>query len=303
MNLDSFFNKYNGQSLLYAPSPAREDLRGQCVQLVAQYVSECWAKPVIWDDAYGWYADGRLPEHYIRVANDRNDPNQLPPRGALVVFAPSLPGSGGLGHIDICWQATPGSPTWVGFDSNWGGKTAHLVTHNWQYVVGWLIPRGLPTQTPVPQQGADEVIATTEDSQLIYRILRPNGGASQGEIDATTGKRTFHNFLHDALPELQIRDQNLTNQQAEFAKMQTNINELNATIADLRSKDQASQEEQHAAQEKISYLTSQIETSHDKITDLQNANVPLQGQLQAAKPNWLTTVILAGIKLLPGKKK
>lgn len=303
MNLDEFYGKYNGQSVLYAPSPAREYLRGQCVQLVAQYVSEVWNKPVIWADAYDWYASGRLPDQYVRVANDHNDPNQVPPRGALMIWAPNLPGSGGAGHISICWDARAGSTSFISFDSNWGGKIAHLVTHNWQYVVGWIIPRGLPTITPAPQQGGDEMIANVEDADLIYKMLRPNGGASPDEINGTTGRRTFHNFVHDALPELRVRDANLAKQQEEFGKMQNTINELNKTITDLRTSQtedvQERAAEQRAAQEKISYLTSQLETHHDKITQLQNANIPLEGAAAAAKPNWLTGFILS---LLPKKK-
>lgn len=303
MTLDEFYGTYNGQSVSFDNVLAN---RGQCVQLVAKYVQEVWGKPVIWADAYPWYASNALPDQYIRVPNDHNDPNQVPPRGALVVFAPNLPGSGGAGHIDICWEARPGSATWIGFDSNWGGKTAHLVTHNWQYVVGWLIPRGLPTQTPAPQQqGGDEMITSAEDAQLIYKILRPNSGASQGEIDATAGKRTYHNFLNDAKPELQVRDANLAAQAAEFAKMQTTINQLNQTITDLRTSETqdatARAEEQHAAQEKISYLTSQLETSHDKITQLKNANVPLEGQQVAAKPGFVTALIIGALNAF--KKK
>lgn len=300
ITLDAFYGKYNGQSVSFDGLAIN---RGQCVQLVSKYVQEVWGKPVIWANAYPWYANNALPDQYIRIANDHNDPNQVPPRGALMCWGPNLPGSGGDGHISICWDARPGAASFVSFDSNWGGKTAHLVTHNWQYVVGWIIPRGLPTQTPVPQQGGDEVITTQDDARLIYRILRPNSAASQGEIDATAGKRTFHNFIHDALPEIQVRDANLAKQSEELGNMQAIINELNRTVTDLRSSQttdaQARAEEQHAAQEKISYLTSQLETKHDKITQLQQVNVPLAGQQLADKPNWLTGLI---ISLLPKKK-
>jgi len=150
------------------------------------------------------------------------------------------------------------------------------------------------------------MIATVEDAQLIYKILRPNGGATQGEIDGCAGKRTFHNFIHDAIPEITVRDQNLANQGAELTKMQSTINELNKTITDLRTSQTTDAteraNEQRAAQEKISYLTSQLESSHDKITQLTQANIPLLGQQEAAKPNWFTNVILVGLKVWPFNK-
>jgi hypothetical protein len=298
MNLDAFFNKYNGQSVLFAPSPAREFLRGQCVQLVALYVSECWAKPVIWDDAYGWFIDGRLPEHYVRIANNKADPNQVPPRGAIMIFGPNTPGSAGAGHMSIAWDVRPGSPTFVSFDSNWGGKTAHLVTHNWQYVAGWIVPKTLPIITAVPQQG-EEMIASPDEAVKIYKMLRPNGGPNQGEIDATAGKRSYHNFLNDAQPEIAARDANFARQAEEFVKSQATINSLNQTITALRGDESLSQEQIRAAHEKISYLTSQLDTSQAKIIQLQNVNLPAVAAAQALKPNWLTRAVLA---VLPKKK-
>lgn len=298
MNLDSFYGKYNTQSVLF--DTAHPDYRGECVQLAAFYVQEVWGKPAIWADAYSWYARGTYPEHYIRVPNDMSNPNQVPPRGALVVFHSSLPGSGGMGHIDICWDARPGASTWIGFDSNWGGKYAHLVTHNWSYVVGWILPRSLPTYTAPAQEG-EEMIQTAEDAQLSYKILRPNSGASEGEIAATVGRRSFHNFIHDALPEIQARDANLVRQAEEFAKMQQTINQLNQTITDMRTtqtSDAATRaEEQHAANEKISYLTGQLETSHDKITQLQAVDIPATIVPQPPKLSWSAKLLLAISKL------
>ena len=136
----------------------------------------------------------------------------------------------------------------------------------------------------------------TNDAQahLVYKLLRPNGDGSPAEIAATVGHRTFQQFVTDAQAEVTQRDANLRAQQQSLTDMSTTINSLNETITELRAKENADQDDIRAAQEKISYLTSQLATQHDKLADQQQADVtipqvPPAPQVQA---NGLTKAIL-----------
>lgn len=291
MSLDDFIAKYSGQPLLYAPSPAREYLRGQCVQLVCYYVVMVWGKPVIWADAYQWFASNAQSDQYTRVANNHNDPNQIPPRGAVIVWGPNTPGSGGAGHIAIVIDARPGASTFVSFDQNWGGKKAHLVTHNWSNVVGWLLPKNTAAPTV---QGGDEMIQNEAQAHQAYQLLRPNGDGSPDEIASTAGKRTWAEFANDARNEISARNQNLANQAQQLAAMQTTINQLNEAVTKAQSDDQLDKQ-------KVAELTAQLTEAHDKLKDLQTkTTLPTAYPLKPPTPpepqlkeNWMTRFIAA----------
>jgi hypothetical protein len=300
MNLDQFVAWATGQSLLYPPNP--EDDRGQCYQLINFYMARVWGTPLIWKPyAYQLIAGAQAMSNYTVTINNPNDANQVPPVGAIMVFGANLPGSGGMGHTDIFLQAT-GVNAWIGFDSNWGGKTAHKVTHNYSYVVGWITPRGGlgggPAPAPAPSAGGDEVIANADQATKIYKMLRPNGGGSQDEIGATAGRRTYANFVNDAQAEINQRDANLVAQNQQLANMQTTIDQLNAAVTAANSNDQADLQ-------KIAELTAELTTAHDQLKDLQDAlpkppPTPTADEKAAARVGLFTKLIALFLKL---KKK
>lgn len=237
--------------------------------LVAYYVTEVLGTPVIWRDAADWWHSGLYPDVYQKVGvNDMR-------RGDIVIWDASLPNSGGAGHIGVMLSDNSAGATFVSFDSNWGGKFAHSVSHNKSYVIGGLRKR---TIASAPSQVGDEMITNQDQAVKIYKMLRPNGTISQGEIDATAGHRSFVEFLNSAQSEVASRDAGLRQQAEELAHMSQTINQLNMTIADMKaleaSEDQTEAQqlgELKVARAKIADLTAQLETSHDKIVELQNA--------------------------------
>jgi hypothetical protein len=267
ITLDQFYNKYVNQSVLY--NTKDPSLRGQCVQLVCFYVVEVWGLPVMWKNAAWWWYE-TIPG-YQKVA-----PNDIQ-RGDLVVYDRSLPGSGDAGHIEIAWDAVPGRANFTSFSSNWGGKTAHLVSHgNKNYVLGGLRKVG-PAPTPAPQpQGGLEMIRGRDNALKAYQMLRPNGQISEGEIAATADRRSYEEFVNTGQAEVQARNNAIRAQEAERANMQGQINTLNQTITGLnetiKNKDASTAEKQTALNDalaKIAECTTELETSHDKIGDLQ----------------------------------
>lgn len=135
MTLDAFYEEWKGNSnISFDGIPANAN---QCVQLVEYYLVQVCGLQPFWGNAIDWWDKfgGSLAGHFTKVPYGTT--TQYPKRGDLVVWSGSLPNSLGFGHIDICVQ--DGTPSgFVGFDSNWGGKYAHLVQHNYEYVIGFL---------------------------------------------------------------------------------------------------------------------------------------------------------------------
>jgi hypothetical protein len=123
-------------------------------------------------DAAEWWYSGALPEHYERIANT---PSAVPRTGDIIVWDRNLPNSGGAGHIAVCLYPLPGTGTFVSVDQNWGGKTVHAVTHNYNYVVGWLRIKGqaapAPAPTPITTQGANDMITRTGLDFVFNQLL------------------------------------------------------------------------------------------------------------------------------------
>jgi hypothetical protein len=100
--------------------------------------------------------------------------------------------------------------------------------------------------SPAPQtnaQGGDEMIANADQASKIYKMLRPNGGASQEEINGTAGHRSFAEFVNTAAPEIAARDAQITqwqtqaqvgqNASQQLAAMQTTVDTLHAQVDQL----------------------------------------------------------------------
>lgn len=270
ISLQQFYNNTVNQSLLYPPNP--ESLRGQCFALVSFYIDQVWGTPQIWKP-YAYQIITADTNYYTVTINNSADPNQVPPVGAVIVFKSSLPGSGGAGHTSILWNINAGQHTFVSYDSNWGSKTARLVTHDWSYVSGWITPKHAPTVTlasaTITTNGdTPEMIETEAQAHQAYKLLRPNGDGSADEITATAGRRTFSEFMNNAQNEVNQRDQNLRDQAAHLTDQQNLINQQNQTITDLSTSGATTKEQYDEALSKIADLNAQLATKHDVLTDL-----------------------------------
>jgi hypothetical protein len=303
MTATEYLNTYQGQSLLF--NTADPSLRGQCVQSVCFFV-QANGFPVIWADAAEWW--NRRNNRYDYIANT---PDAVPQPGDIMIWSSALPGSGGAGHLAVCLYALPGTGTFVSADSNWGGKTLHQVTHNYNYVIGWMrfkqaAPAPAPAPQPAPAVAAApapitqeiEMIANDTQAHQAYQLLRVNGDGNADEIAATAGKRSWAQFASDAQGEVQARNKNLQDQQAHMADMQNVINSTNQTVTDLRATiadDQISNSEKQKALDnaitQIAKDNADITTLHDQVADLQtkladpiaNASAAVEGVAKVAQ--------------------
>lgn len=140
MKLSSFVTTYNGHSV-----DVDKSYGYQCWDLGAAYSQRVVGVPGKYSFglptgdgcAAGVYYNFRPPlsKYYKRI---KNTATAYPKQGDLIVWSYRLPGSYGCGHIAIVLSVDRSGFT--SFDQNWGGKYAHKVRHNWNYVAGWLRP-------------------------------------------------------------------------------------------------------------------------------------------------------------------
>ena len=132
--LDRFVSDWNEKFLNFDDS-----VPNQCFS-----VANAWAKRYLGlHDFTGGYARDIINQAGSDFTRVDYAPGKFPPPGAIVVWhecpAQSI---GQAGHVDVCISANPSS--FVGFDQNWGSdRHCRRVTHNYQGVSGWLIPKRL----------------------------------------------------------------------------------------------------------------------------------------------------------------
>lgn len=131
MTYDDFRNKYNGHAI---------DFDGaygvQCMDLYQQYNKEVVGAPSVpADPAYKVWAENRFPTaFYTKI---ENTPTGVPQKGDVIVWKPGL--NGGFGHIAVFDNGNVN--IFTSFDQNFQIKNAHLQSHNYNYVYGWLRPK------------------------------------------------------------------------------------------------------------------------------------------------------------------
>ncbi len=260
-----YLDRYKGQSLLYAPRPDREYLRGECVQGVCIYVTDN-GYPVMWADAYYWKnAAKQFPDKYEWI---ENTPNAVPQPNDIMIWLTSLPGSGNAGHIAACIRPLPGTGTFISADQNWGGRTVHQVTHNYNYVAGWLRFKSAAQPAPQPKPQGDEMIADANQAHLAYKLLRPNGDGSDAEINATAGKRSWVQFASDAKAEVASRDANITGMQNTINGQNERITALLQQINEASDVTTSAKADLTKALAQIANDNAELATLHDQITSM-----------------------------------
>ena len=139
ISLDEFIEKYKGKSVGY---PNDNYFKGECLSLVKWYIKEVFgidppASGCNGARCYWSIFPSPLDSIFEKVPNT---PNLVPKKGWVAVWDGSV--GDGAGHIGIVADDKATKSTFNSFDSNWGSKTAQIVTHNYNNVYGFLVPKG-----------------------------------------------------------------------------------------------------------------------------------------------------------------
>ncbi len=281
---DQFISDYDGKkNVSFDGIPENA---GQCVQSVGFYVRDYLHLPVYYSDAANWFTNfdrSPLPGAFTKIPNNPNDANQVPATGDIMIWNGSLPNSGGAGHIAIFLNASAGG--FISFDSNWGGKYCHKVTHNWTYVLGWLHPN----INSAPAQGDTNVIMQDGDNwfarfdKTMYQIRGRH--ASRAEYTPFIGVDSLHmleaisdNAEADTATQAQELGQlaSKDNWQGQIYGLEDQLkaskaisDQLNVTLAGIQADDKATKADMAAAIARASELTAQLQAANDKLAELQ----------------------------------
>lgn len=159
MSIDEFFSKYNNQYVEVSGSTAK----WQCVDLANAYIRDVLGQPII------QYTNAEDFPNKIKSYGTwvKNTPTGIPPKGAIVVWDYS---TNEWGHIAIATGKGTTS-TFESFDQNYPtGSKCHFVTHNYNSVIGWLIPTIKESTMPIPRYSTPDgrCWIKTWEGQAIY---------------------------------------------------------------------------------------------------------------------------------------
>lgn len=142
ITLSAFLARNNGKYLDFDHAYG-----AQCVDLV-----QCYLRDVLGDPPLGGNAINEFGEdspHWVWVRNNPNNPKQLPPRGAVMIWGPDARiGTGVYGHTAVVIASDTNG--FNSFDQNWPlNAPCHNVRHSYLGIIGWGIPRTL-IKPPLP---------------------------------------------------------------------------------------------------------------------------------------------------------
>jgi hypothetical protein len=110
---------------------------GQCVDVYRQYCNDLGFK-----QSAGVVGAVDIWTTYLKTDFDKveNSLTGVPPQGSVVIWDKTV---GPYGHVAICDSGT--TKSFKSIDQNWpvdnGTGVVHYVTHNYNGVLGWLIPK------------------------------------------------------------------------------------------------------------------------------------------------------------------
>lgn len=230
----------------------------QCMDLILQYCADN-GLPKFSGNAKDVY--GQLAGSFDWVANS---PTGVPPAGSIVVWGTRI---GEFGHIAI---ARAGSDTnrLLTVDQNWNGHPyVEAVTHNYNGVLGWGIPKNINAGTPA--QGGSDLITPQDRDNL--RIINSEvkgwdfnrvhtGQYDDREVQAWVGK-SWNQFIQEGWREGEAWRHMRIQKLADYDKLSAQVAELkaNPTKAELQ-----------AVVDQLSASQSKNKELEDKIAQGQN---------------------------------
>lgn len=211
---------------------------GECVDLYNFYMRDVWGlNPYRFggvEYAYQLRENLRQYPEIEWVDNNPNDPNQIPPMGAVVVFSDNFAIKGG--HVGMRDEGTSSASLLlfdqVGNPVEEYEKPPSTRRYNWNNVLGWAI---LKKNVPADPGGGNEVIQNTDQADKLYRLARPNGTGTSDELAGWVGK-PYTAYLNGVQPELRIRDEALRQKDVYITAMESDLKILRDQAIELQKR-------------------------------------------------------------------
>ena len=177
---------------------------GQCVSLVVnndQAYTEKLFPGVNWETVFTPVAGAKQlfavanPQYFDKIANDHNNPGQLPQQGDIMVFD-ATPQAGytntfnnPYGHTGICDSASDSGYALLQQNAPLGGEAVNVTSYPWRFrpCIGWLRP--IPQTPPAPVEPAVQNITLDQLNQLYQELLHRS--PDQAGIDHYVGNYTL----------------------------------------------------------------------------------------------------------------
>jgi hypothetical protein len=263
MTLQEFIDKYKGKSKGY---PTDSSFKGECLSLAKWYMKELYGfnpPPSGTNSAYGYWSNFPAPlgDYFEKVANT---PTGVPKPGDIVIW--DTDAGDGFGHIAIFVEGN--DKVFTSFDQNWNGREAHLQTHDYRNVVGWLHPKGNMADTiAVDKKDFENLV---KKATMLDEILAKYGVAdAQGLYSQTAGKDSritdLGNQLGTALAEV-------SNKREEVSRYQELLIMEQKKTLDLDSKLKLSLADVDRIAKEKGNLAIELEQARVQIETLKQAN-------------------------------
>lgn len=221
MSLDQFVNKYNGK---------KKDFDGaygaQCVDLIKLYTAEVYGTPN-WTTGNGCATGiftsfpAALRPHFDKVANNPQDPNQMPPRGAIIVIA----GTKGnpCGHTGVVLSANRSTFSMIEQNAP-PGTPIEIENRNYVNVIGWLAPKGV-------QSGGDDMYDGKTAEQW-YQVANDH---HVKEVENLKLAKKLQSELDQAQKDGNMWHVRADDRQTVIKKLENEVQDLRKRVADIQT--------------------------------------------------------------------
>jgi len=233
MNYIEFRNKYLGKAIDFD-----KNYGAQCFDVYRQYCQELGFKQSPPSAGAKDIWNNYLPECFDKVANT---PTGTPPQGSVIIWGVKV---GQYGHVAICDHSS--TTDFVSIDQNWpvdnGTGVVHYVTHNYNGVLGWLIPK-----IKVLEENM------TDNEKILLDFIRANK-ITEGML------RQGYGYITDNVDK-KVQDL----EDANF-KLQQSVSDLKESLANEKKSSSGWHSALNTANLEIKSLNSQLLSATDKLT-------------------------------------
>jgi len=166
----------------------------ECVTLAWAYADALWPgvsiKNTITLGNAATLFDNANPAYFNKIANNHNDPNQVPNQGDVMVFG-GTPAAGYTntfnnpdGHCGVCDSASPSGYSLLQQNAPYAGQSVNVTNYPWKFrpCIGWLRPVA-PVSPPAPVPPATHQTVHLPSSVPTWAAYRVGSQLRKGTSD------------------------------------------------------------------------------------------------------------------------